>query len=132
LRAFREGAVGARGGEVKKFCYLCQRIVLISLILHAKEGMKKKFNIRKRSPKKGNIRNNKPLLSDSSVVFRNLGFIYERSGYSWLDRFILNRKHKKALKKAAKQQLTIVAQGERTAKDLHKYYRVEETQIVIR
>lgn len=65
------------------------------------------------------------------MLFRNLEFAYVPIGYNWLERFILNKKHKKALKQARKKGLIILAANERVAFDLHRYYRVPEDSIQV-
>ena len=81
--------------------------------------------------RKNNIRCCQPQQTPDGILFRNLEFVYVPVGYSWLDRFILNHLHKRAIKKARKKGLVILAANERVAFDLHRYYRVPEDSIQV-
>ena len=81
--------------------------------------------------RKNKIRRFQPQRSPDGILFRNLEFAYLPVGYNWLERFILNNKHKKALKQARKKGLAIFAANERVAFDLHRYYRVPEGNIKV-
>lgn len=65
------------------------------------------------------------------MLFRNLEFAYVPVGYNWLERFILNTQHKKALKRACRKGLPLLAANERVAFDLHRYYRVPEERVKV-
>ena len=100
--------------------------------------MRKAFSIqRKRSGKGGRkrpggrIRECKPLLTPEGMLFRDLSFAYAPTGFTWWDRFVLNKKHKKALRLARKEGLSLLAASERVAFDLHRYYRVDPDAIQI-
>lgn len=79
--------------------------------------------------RKNKIRRNQPQRGPESILFRNLEFAYVPAGYNWLERFILNNQHKRALKLARKRGLAILAANEKVAFDLHRYYRVESEAI---
>lgn len=79
--------------------------------------------------KKNKIRRCKPQRRPEGVLFRNLEFAYVPVGYNWLERFILNNQHKRALRMARKRGLVILAANETVAFDLHRYYRVEPRAI---
>ena len=79
--------------------------------------------------RKNKIRRCQPRQTPDGILFRNLEFAYVPVGFNWLERFILNKKHKKALKKARKKGLAILAANERVAFDLHRYYRVPTESI---
>ena len=81
--------------------------------------------------RKNKIRRFQPQYCPEGILFRNLEFAYVPVGYNWLERFILNNKHKKALKQARKKGLAILAANERVAFDLHRYYRVPEDSIQV-
>lgn len=81
--------------------------------------------------RKDKIRRCQPQRTPDGMLFRNLEFAYVPVGYNWLERFILNKKHKKALKLAHKRGLPILAASERVAFDLHRYYRVPEESIQV-
>ena len=81
--------------------------------------------------RKNNIRCCQPQRTPDGILFRNLEFVYVPVGYSWLERFILNRKHRSALKWARKKGLVILAANERVAFDLHRYYRVPEESVKV-
>ena len=81
--------------------------------------------------RKNKIRHCQPQYTPDSILFRNLEFAYAPVGYNWLERFILNKKHRKALKQARKKSLAIIAANERVSFDLHRYYRVPEEKIKI-
>ncbi|MCR4564838.1 MAG: hypothetical protein K5651_01970 [Bacteroidales bacterium] len=81
--------------------------------------------------RKSRIRRCQPRRTPEGMLFRDLAFAYAPLGYNWLERFILNNKHKKALKRARKEGLAILAADERVAFDLHRYYRVPEESIKI-
>ena len=81
--------------------------------------------------RKNRIRSCQPQQTPDGVLFRNLEFVYAPVGYSWLERFILNKKHKRALKQARKKGLAILAANARVAFDLHRYYRVPEESVKI-
>jgi len=81
--------------------------------------------------RKNNIRCCQPQQTSDGILFRNLEFVYVPVGYSWLDRFILNHLHKKAIKLARKKSLAILAANERVAFDLHRYYRVPDDSIQV-
>ena len=75
------------------------------------------------------IRQCQPRRTPEGMLFSNLAFAYAPVGYNWLERFILNHKHKNALRRARKEGLAILAANERVAFDLHRYYRVPEESI---
>lgn len=79
--------------------------------------------------RKSRIRRCQPRQTPDGILFCNLEFAYVPVGFNWLERFILNKKHKKALKKARKKGLALLAANERVAFDLHRYYRVPTESI---
>ena len=81
--------------------------------------------------RRNKIRRFQPKRCPDGILFRNLEFAYVPVGYNWLERFILNNRHKKALKQARKKGLAILAANERVAFDLHRYYRVPEESIKV-
>ncbi|MCR4565546.1 MAG: hypothetical protein K5651_05595 [Bacteroidales bacterium] len=81
--------------------------------------------------RKNKIRRCQPQRKPEGLLFRNLEFAYVPVGYNWLERFVLNNKHKKALKLARKRGLVILAANEKVAFDLHHYYRVDPAAIRI-
>lgn len=79
--------------------------------------------------RKDKIRRCQPQRTPEGILFRDLSFAYAPVGYNWLERFVLNNKHKKSLKRARKEGLPILAANERVAFDLHRYYRVPQESI---
>ena len=79
--------------------------------------------------RKSRIRRCQPRRTPEGMLFRDLAFAYAPAGYNWLERFILNHKHKNALKQARKEGLAILAANECVAFDLHRYYRVPQDSI---
>lgn len=58
----------------------------------------------------------------------SLGFLSERSGYSWLRRHWMNTRYRKACRKADK----IVAADGKTAADIVKYYFIPKEKISVK
>lgn len=81
--------------------------------------------------RKNKIRRCQPQRTPDGILFRNLEFAYVPVGYNWLERFILNKKHKRALKVARKKGFAILAANGRVAFDLHRYYRVPEDGVKV-
>ena len=71
------------------------------------------------------IKRCEPKRIPDGLLFRDLSFVYIPDGYSWWDRFYLNRLHSYLLKKAGRKSIAIYAENERVAFDLHRYYRVD-------
>ncbi|MBP5397506.1 MAG: hypothetical protein J6Y32_02575 [Bacteroidales bacterium] len=75
------------------------------------------------------IKRCEPQRIPDGLLFRDLSFIYVPDGYSWWDRFFLNRQHSCLLKKARRKGIALFAENERVAFDLHRYYRVDPEAI---
>ena len=58
----------------------------------------------------------------------SLAFLYERYGYSWLKRHIMNRRHKRALKRAD----VITAPDAEVAYEIEKYYFIPKETVHIK
>lgn len=61
------------------------------------------------------------------VEVDSLAFLYQRYGYSWLKRHILNRRHKRALKRAD----IITAPDTEVAYEIEKYYFIPKESVRI-
>lgn len=62
------------------------------------------------------------------VEVDSLAFLYERYGYSWLKRHIMNRRHKRALKRAD----VITAPDAEVAYEIEKYYFIPKETVHIK
>ncbi len=62
------------------------------------------------------------------VEVDSLAFLYQRYGYSWLRRHILNRRHKRALKHSD----IIEAPDAEVAYEIEKYYFIPKERVKIR
>lgn len=62
------------------------------------------------------------------VEVDSLAFLYERYGYSWLKRHIMNRRHKRALKRAD----VITAPDAEVAYEIEKYYFIPKESVTVK
>ena len=61
------------------------------------------------------------------VEVDSLAFLYERYGYSWLKRHVLNRWHKRALKRAD----IVAASDAEVAYEIEKYYFIPKETVTV-
>ena len=62
------------------------------------------------------------------VEVDSLAFLYERYGYSWLKRHVLNRRHKRALKRSD----FVTAPDAEVAYEIEKYYFIPKEMVIVR
>lgn len=61
------------------------------------------------------------------VEVDSLAFLYERYGYSWLKRHVLNRRYKRALKRAD----IVTAPDAEVACEIEKYYFIPKETVTV-
>lgn len=62
------------------------------------------------------------------VEVDSLAFLYERYGYSWLKRHVLNRRHKRALRRAD----VVTAPDAEVAYEIEKYYFIPKETVTVK
>ncbi|MCQ2184281.1 MAG: hypothetical protein MJY62_02600 [Bacteroidales bacterium] len=58
-------------------------------------------------------------------VVKDLGFLYEREGYGWLRRHLLNGRTRRKVRRAD----VVLVPSEKVGAQVHKYYRVDNIEI---